>query len=310
MPSVALVLNPVARGAAAARRAVEAACTQAGLGMPSVLPTTIAEPGGAQAREALARGCRRVVVAGGDGTVRQVVGEVAAVAGQEVVVGVVPCGTANLAARTLGLPTGRADAAARLAVRAEGHPIDVGSLTLEPLDGPTSTLPFLVVVGAGHDAQILAALSPTAKARWGWPAYVTPGLRRLGHAGSDLQITLDDGDPEELRAWSVLAVNAARLPLGAQVAPGARLDDGRLHVVLVQPRRVSDWGAIAAGGFGARRPHPALVRRVGRHLRVELPGPGPVQVDGDVVPDILRLWIELRPAAVRVAGARGSSGRR
>ena len=299
MDTVALVLNPVARGADAARRAVEQACRDAGAGTPRVLCTTPEEPGAAQALEAVAGGAGRVVVAGGDGTVRDVVGAV----GRSATVGVVPCGTANLVARTLGLPLGRPGPAARLAVGGEGQPVDLGLVTLHPLHGASRTLPFLVVVGVGHDAQILAALDPGDKSRLGWPAYVLPGLRHLRRPGADLRIRLDDGDAEPAGAWSVLAVSAARLPLGARLAPDARPDDGLLHVVLVRPRHVGDWGRIAAAGYRGARPHPSLDRRAVRRLQVELPGPGPVQVDGDVVPDIVRACMELLPAAVRMVTA-------
>ncbi|WP_298891240.1 diacylglycerol kinase family protein [uncultured Serinicoccus sp.] len=302
MGSVALVLNPVARGVDAARRAVEEACREAGTGPPLVLLTTPEEPGAAQARAAVEAGCSRVVVAGGDGTVREVVGAV----GRSTTVGVMPCGTANLAARTLGLPLANPARAARVAVRGEGRPVDLGLATLEPAHGPVRTLPFLVVVGIGQDAEVLAALDPATKVRLGWSAYVLPGLRRLGRPGPELSVRLDDGDLERAGVWSLLAVNAARLPLGARLVPEARPDDGLLHVLLVRPRRRADWGRIAASGYRSARRHPVLRRLQGRRLQVELPGPAPVQVDGDVLPDMVRVWIELLPAAVRVATPGGS----
>ncbi|WP_299518909.1 diacylglycerol kinase family protein [uncultured Serinicoccus sp.] len=304
MGSVALVLNPVARGAGAARRAVEEACREAGTGLPRVLPTTPEDPGAAQARAAVDAGCSRVVVAGGDGTVR----EVAGVVGTRATLGIVPCGTANLAARNLGLPVRSPRAAARIAVSGAGRGVDLGRVELRHADGAVRTLSFLVVVGVGHDAQILAGLSATAKARTGWWAYVTPGLRRLGSPGLPVRVRLDDTEERAETAWSVLAVNGGRLPLGARLVPGAGalMDDGLLHLAVVRPRRARDWTSIGATGLGVRRrEHPALSYRTGRSVVVDLPAPGPVQVDGDVVPDILRVCIELLPAAVRVATKTG-----
>ncbi|WP_151523570.1 diacylglycerol/lipid kinase family protein [Serinicoccus kebangsaanensis] len=307
MTPVALILNPVARAAARARRDVAAACAAAGLDPPEVWTTTVAEPGGPQAREAVRRGCARVVVAGGDGTVREVAGAL----GEETVLGVVPCGTANLAARSLGLPTRSPAAAARLAVTAEGRPVDLGRVRVCRRDGSTASLSFLVVVGVGHDAETLAGLSSAAKSRLGWMAYVTPGLRRLGHAGRPVRLRLDDDAAREESAWSVLAVNGGRLPLGAQLVPGARMDDGMLHVAVVQPRRRGDWARIAATGLGARRAeHPALRYRGGRSLLVELEPPGPVQVDGDVLPEAVSARIEILPASLRVARAGDLAGPR
>ncbi|KUG53316.1 hypothetical protein AVL62_00440 [Serinicoccus chungangensis] len=305
MGSVALVLNPAARAADAARRAVEEACREAGAPPPLVLLTTPEEPGAAQAREAVDAGCSRVVVAGGDGTVR----EVAGVVGTRATLGIVPIGTADLAARNLGLPLRSPRAAARLAVSGRGREVDLGRVELRRADGSVRTLSFLVVVGVGHDAEILAGLSPTAKARTGWWAYVTPGLRRLGSPGMPVRVRLDDTEERAETAWSVLAVNGGRLPLGARLVPGrgALLDDGLLHLAVVSPRRVRDWTSIGATGLGLRRrAHPALSYRTGTSVVVELPTPGPVQVDGDVLPDMVRVWIELLPAAVRVATPGGN----
>lgn len=319
MPRVALVLNPAARGAGAARLHVERACVGAGLEPPWVLRTTRADPGRGQAEEALAAGCHRVVVAGGDGTVREVAGVLArdapaTSAGEPPVLGVVPAGTANLAARGMGVPLAAPGRAARRAVSGPPRTVDLGQVQLRSSDGATRSLSFLVVVGVGHDARTLAELDPAAKARLGWLAYLTPGVRRLTSAARPVTVRLDGGQERTEQVWSVLAVNTARLPLRMQVVPGARMDDGLLHVVLVAPRHLADWGRVLRSGarvpLGRRsRPdldHPALRHRHGRVLELGLPEAGPVQVDGDVVPDILGARIEVLPGALRVAGPTGA----
>lgn len=305
-PRVALVLNPVGRRAQVARRAVEDACAAAGLGAPLVLTTTVAEPGEQQAREALLAGVERVVVAGGDGTVRLVSG---VLAGSAVVLGVVPVGTANLFARTLGLPRRDLRAAARVAVSGTAREMDRGRARLTDAGGRTTEHPFLVVVGLGHDAETVAALDPELKRRLRWLAYFEPGVRRLARRGHPVTLVLDERAERTETVWSVLAVNAARLPLGAGVVPGARPDDGLLHVVLVSPRHLGDWGRIARTGLGARRTrpgaphtqHPALRYEVAQALEVRPAGRSVVQVDGDVVTDIVAAQITLVPGALRVA---------
>ncbi|WP_281964227.1 diacylglycerol/lipid kinase family protein [Serinicoccus marinus] len=300
MPTVGLVLNPAARGAERARAEVAIACAEAALPPPLVRSTTVADPGPGQTRELLALGCRRLVVAGGDGTVREVVGATDPVA----TVGIVPCGTADLAARSLRLPL-RARPAARLAVGADASPVDVGRVEVWQEDGSSIRLPFLVVVGVGHDAEVLASLSPVAKARLGWLAYVTPGLRRLHRPGRTVEVRVDDAVEQQERAWSVLAVNGGRLPLGARLVPGARMDDGLLHVAVVAPRRLREWGRVAATGVGVRhREHPALRYRSGQVVEVRMRAPGPLQVDGDVVPRAVSARITIEPGAVRVARER------
>lgn len=306
-PRVALVLNPASRRAGRARRAVEQACAAAGLGAPLVLTTTVQEPGESQARAALAAGIDRVVVAGGDGTVRRVAGVLAGQgvvqrAGPGAVLGVVPVGTANLFARGAGV--GRRDlrTAARGAVTGPGRRLDLGRARLVDTGGRTSEHPFLVVVGVGHDADVVAALDPLLKRRLRWLAYFEPGLRRLTRPGRPVTLVLDGQVERSETLWSLLAVNTARLPLGARVVPHARPDDGLLHVVLVAPRRPWHWGRVVRTGLGGRHtPHPALRYEVGRELTVRPAEPAVVQVDGDVVTDIVTARITIEPGALMVA---------
>jgi diacylglycerol kinase (ATP) len=298
---VALVLNPATPRSDGALEAVERACAAEGLRPPLVLPTSVAETGAAQAREALAAGAGRVVVAGGDGTVRVVAG----VLGQgppRGVLGVVPSGTANLFARGLGLPLRDLRRAAWTAVAGPVRRIDVGDAELTASSGRRSAHPFLVVVGVGHDADTLGALDTRLKRRVRWLAYFEPGLRRLARRGRPVTLSLDGEVERTEDLWSVLAVNCARLPLGARVVPGARPDDGLLHVVLVAPRGPADWLQVARTGLGGRHaPHPALRYRQCRLLTVRPTEPALVQVDGDVVADIVEARVQIRPGALLVA---------
>lgn len=298
-PRVALVLNPVSRRAGPARRAVEHACARSGLGAPLVLTTTVEDPGESQARAALAAGVDRVVVAGGDGTVRLVAG---VLAGREPVLGVVPVGTANLFARGAGLRRRDLRVAAQVAVTGPGRTLDVGRARLVDSEGRTSEHPFLVVVGVGHDADVVAALDPALKRRLRWLAYFEPGLRRLSRPGRPVTLVLDGQVERTESLWSLLAVNTARLPLSARVVPAARPDDGLLHVVLVAPRRLRDWGRVVRTGLGGRHTrHPALRYEAGRELTVRPAEPAVVQVDGDVVTDIVSARITIEPGALTVA---------
>ncbi|GAA1179165.1 diacylglycerol kinase family protein [Ornithinimicrobium humiphilum] len=312
-PRVALVVNPVSRASATAVEAVTHASRDAGLGNPWILPTTVEQPGGAQARQAREAGVERVVVAGGDGTVRLVAGVLgerspddgddARVGPARPTLGVVPTGTANLFARSALLPVADVRRAARLAVTGAGRPTDLGHARFEGPGGEAADHPFLVLAGLGHDAATLAAVRPSAKAGLRWLAYLLPGLGRLGSPGHALRLALDGEPVDAGPLWSLLAVNAARLPAGMRVVPGASLDDGELHTVLVSPRNLADWARIAATGTGRVAPHdhPALRYRSGRTLVVESPEPVLAQVDGDVVPDIVRARVTVLAGALNVA---------
>ena len=129
-PLACVVINPSKpRASAAVRGLLERELHEAGYAGPVWLETSVSEPGTMQARLALAAGARLVVAAGGDGTVRSVA---AGMAGTGAQMGIIPLGTANLAARNLGIPVGDPRAAARVAARGVELPTDLAWVRTEP----------------------------------------------------------------------------------------------------------------------------------------------------------------------------------
>mgnify|MGYP000915691264 CR=1 FL=1 len=130
-PLACVVVNPSKpRATAAVRGLLERELREAGYAGPVWLETSISEPGTMQARLALGAGARLVVAAGGDGTVRAVAAGLARSGAQ---MGIVPLGTANLAARNLGVPVGDPRAAVRAAARGADLPADLAWVRTEPL---------------------------------------------------------------------------------------------------------------------------------------------------------------------------------
>ena len=133
-PLACVVVNPSKpRVTAAVRSLLEGELREAGYAGPVWLETSVSEPGTMQARLALAAGARLVVAAGGDGTVRSVA---AGLAGTGTQMGIVPLGTANLAARNLGVPVGDARAAAQVVARGVDLPADLAWVRTEPWSDP------------------------------------------------------------------------------------------------------------------------------------------------------------------------------
>lgn len=196
------------------RRRLARALRSAGYRGPVWLDTTVAEPGATQARLAVASGARLVIAVGGDGTVRAVA---AGLAGTDVELGVVPLGTANLAARNLGLPVGDLDALIDIAVFFSARPTDLAWVRTTPCPSPPETGPpappggwarptlgsehaCLVVAGIGFDAALVAVTSPALKARIKWGAYALAALENLRTPRMELSLGLvgapdDDGPP-------------------------------------------------------------------------------------------------------------------
>lgn len=133
-PLACVVVNPSKpRATATVRSLLEGELREAGYAGPVWLETSVSEPGMMQARLALAAGARLVVAAGGDGTVRSVA---AGLAGTGAQMGIVPLGTANLAARNLGVPVGDVRAAARVVAHGVDLPADLAWVRTEPWSDP------------------------------------------------------------------------------------------------------------------------------------------------------------------------------
>lgn len=295
--SVAVVVNPVHRVARAAVAAVRGRAADLGLDPPAVLTTSIAEPGGGQAEAALASGATEVVVVGGDGTLRHVAG---VLAGTGVPIGVVPTGTGNVLAHTLGVP-GAARDAARCALGDRVRPIDAMRVRL---DGGEPHL-ALLLCGLGYDGRVMAGLGEPLKLRLGAAAYFVSAARALAAPRFGVHVSADPGTAREAlhdgEALSVMVGNVGRLPPGVTLMPAARPDDGVLDAAIVRPRSLWGWGAIVAqtvAGLHGRRP--VVVTPRSARFVVEAEPPQPAQIDGDAVGCVRRLEVGVAPRAVCV----------
>ena len=240
---VAVVANPVRDPAGRVSRS-RVPCRSRGWPTPTIRTTTIEDPGAGQAGAAVAEGAELVVVCGGDGTVREAA---SALAGTGVAMGIVPRGTANLYARNLRLPRDPSKAprrrTRRRAPRCGPRPRAAGRR-----DGQVAEGAFVVLAGIGHDARTVELVRPALKKHTQWVAYFIPALVTLGASLLPMTISRDGGPPEQRSPWCLLAGNVGRIPLGIEVLPGARVDDGLLHLAAVAPTRVVGWVPIALKG--------------------------------------------------------------
>jgi len=291
MRLAAFVLNPGrVRGAARVVAGCTAAATAAGWDS-LVLETSAGDPGTLLARRAVAAGAGLVFAVGGDGTVRACA---EALAGTEIPLAIVPRGTANLAARALGIPH-RLGAA--LAAGFGGHE---RRIDLATADGMT----FAAMAGLGVDAAVVAAAPAWLKSRAGWLAYAAAGAGLAHGPRASFEISLD-GTPLACAARSVVAGNAGLLPGGFVLLPTARLDDGQLDVGILAPASLLDWGRVAHRVLtGSRHEGRQLLSYRARHVEIRADRQLPRQVDGEVIEPGRALTVTVLPAAllVRVPG--------
>jgi diacylglycerol kinase family enzyme len=181
-----------------------------------------------ESEDCLGHGSDVIVVAGGDGTIGRIARRVA---GTDVPLAIVPLGTANNVARSLGVGLDAERAVAGLE-RAEERRVDVGVITTRQ-SGETEL--FLEGFGMGIFAYVIGEKEQTTKRK-----------KKIDHAVDFLadeleryqprRYALEVGGRDVSGSYDLVAVmNMRHLGPALSLAPKARWDDGELDVVLVPP---------------------------------------------------------------------------
>ncbi|MFC7367538.1 lipid kinase YegS [Vreelandella zhaodongensis] len=226
-----LIVNGKSSGNPALREAVE---EQRKTGMHITVRSTWEGGDAAEfAAQAVELGASRVIACGGDGTVNEVVNGLMRIAhDQRPALGIVPLGSANDFATSLGLPLepGPALAATR---ELSSAPIDVVRMTAE--SGAKKTTSYYInMTTCGFGAEITSSTPKMLKRMLGGGAYSLMGALKAWRHRS-YRGTLHWGGQEEDALLLLLALGNGRQSGGGQVlAPRAKLDDGRLDVLLVK----------------------------------------------------------------------------
>lgn len=224
-----VVYNPVS-GKKNAAQLVEGICALLGKRGEaySLFPTEAEGDGANKTALALQAGCDAIVCVGGDGTLSEVVAQLA---GKDAALYIVPNGTGNDFARVLGLPKDPLEA---FGAQLDGQParIDCGRINGKP---------FLNVAGSGFDVDVLQKMEELRKVYPGPKAYRKSVLSVLSHFKAfEAELSIDGGAPERVRTTIVEIANGRCIGGGMRVAPGAKADDGLFDVVVVGkvPRRL------------------------------------------------------------------------
>jgi diacylglycerol kinase family enzyme len=190
-----------------------------------LLETGANRAAGGKAKQAVEHGVDAIVVCGGDGTVFDVL---QGLAGSEIPLGIIPCGTGNILAQNLHIPKKPADAA-RWLLGAKARPVPLGKITCCVSDG-TRTWFFAMAAGMGIHAAMMEAAHRFEKERTGRTAYFAVGVKALFlHPVQPFAMKIEtvDGKIFERRASEAIAVRVAELNLwrtgGDLVFPFLRL---------------------------------------------------------------------------------------
>jgi YegS/Rv2252/BmrU family lipid kinase len=232
-----------------------------------------------------------VLAVGGDGIAGCVGG---ALSGTDAVLGIVPAGRGNDFARALELPTEPA-ALAELLLNGSPRPVD----TIRVSSAFHAETSVLGSVYAGVDA-VANRHANTSRLLRGAASYYAGGLRAvLGWRPAAYRITID-GTRYERRGYTVVAANSGFYGFGRRIAPGARVDDGLLDVVVIRhaPKRLffTMMNELKTGAHVAR-PEVEVLR--GREVRIEADRDVPYGADGEVEA-ALPVTVRVEPGALNV----------
>ncbi|MHC5010578.1 MAG: diacylglycerol/lipid kinase family protein [Planctomycetota bacterium] len=244
----------------------------------------------------------RLLVLGGDGTLRAILN--ARAGGIPWPVGVIPVGTANLAARETGIPLGTdPEVVARALLAAEPWRVDV----LE-LRGPEGRIErALTTVGVGLDAEIVDAVHRTrrgAHAKGGYLRWLRPMAKVFQrYRYVPIEVVVDDGLVQH--GAEVVVQNARSFGGLWTLSPDAALDSGRLDVVVMRVHAARDVVRIGLRALAGRlrRDRRCRVTR-GRRVLLRAASPVPAQADGDPA-GTTDLEVRVLPGALTLLRYRG-----
>jgi diacylglycerol kinase family enzyme len=277
-----------ARGLGRLRTRFALAASENGWAAPMVLMTTPADGGMGMARRALDAGATVVFAVGGDGTVRACA---QVLAGTGVPLAIVPTGTANLTARSLGVPRDPG-AALRAGFAGQDKVID-----LALADGATC----VAMAGIGLDATVVGATPDRLKRHVGWPAYAVASARQLLAGPAEFTVRVDGGPELVRRARSVVVGNCGLLPGGFPLLPAARQDDGVLDVGILAPAGLAGWASVGYRVLAAsERDDSRLERYQARRVEIRAGQQLARQVDGEMIGPADSLTVAIQPGALVV----------
>ncbi len=243
-------------------------------------------------REMVDAGVDRIIVWGGDGTVRRCIHTIVDDKMDHVSLGVLPAGTANLLAKNLRIPSDL-PSAVQVALFGEPRPLDVGEM-----NGKC----FAVMGGTGFDAMMIKDVDEhRLKERFGRAGYVAATLRNSSVKPIGVSIDIDGRPWFKGDASCVLTANVGTILGGIEAFPDASPTDGRLEVGVVQARTRRDWARLAARAVTGRAEFsPFVVTTSCRDMEIVLDKPWPWEIDGGDRPKAKKYTVRCIPDAVRI----------
>ena len=285
---VMVFVNPVAGGGRAGSYRGQIQKLFESFGVAAQFVTTrSAEELESLAQSAISQGRRVLFAMGGDGTFQALTN---AAFGTDALLGVLPVGGGNDFAAALGLPDDPVKATEAIL---QGNPRFVDLLKARTAEGRTRL--YAGGGGIGLDAEAARFASGSYRRLPGRLRYIASALRALvGYMPLDVRLDFPGGDHSvwEAKALMAAVLNSPTYGAGLRLAPGATLDDGSLHVVLIED--IGTFGVLRllprllgsgelktprVKRWRTQRVHLTTDRRCLFHGDGEIIGPTPVEIE-------------------------------
>jgi YegS/Rv2252/BmrU family lipid kinase len=231
-----------------------------------------------------------VIVGGGDGTLSETVDHFL---GKDTVFALLPLGTANSFARTLGIPLD-IDGAVEVIANGRRRRIDLASINGDYFLN-NAALGLAPVVAESVPSGLKKVLGRLGYVLWaGWSAASFKAFRLM----------IDDGKREH-RMWATEArIANGRFHGGVELIESADLDSGDIVVQAVQGRSLVKLGwSYVASALKTPARHENVREFRGKHMRIETRPRMRVSIDGELGPET-PLEVRIAPEAIVVASPR------
>ena len=255
---------------------------------------TTAQAGDAQkfARRAVASGCDLIISAGGDGTLNEVVNGIAELNSQ-CRIGIVPLGTGNDFARSIGLPA-KVDECLEIIARGHTKAIDVVRVASDQVRY------FVNVSAGGFSGVVDEKLTAEIKKSWGPLAYLRSAAAALPELRAyKTTVVFDDKETIAMNLYNVIIANGRYIAGGIAVAPDAIINDGAIDVFLIPEKPVTELTVLVAQLLlGKHTGNDAIVYRRAAKVAVNSKPGMWFNVDGELVGNEPALF-EVMPGAMQ-----------
>lgn len=281
-----LVVNMHSRRSARRFSAAREALVRGGISLVASYPVRHPERIPEVVKEAVAGGCRWLILGSGDGTVSSVVDSLAY---QDVALGLLPLGTSNSFARTLGIP------------RSLGGAVDVlihGKVADVDL-GKVNDHYFANAASIGLSAAVTRSASHGLKRYFGRLAYPLGGIKTLlSYKPFECRFSAAERSGT-VRTHQVMVANG-RIHGGMLLAPDASADNRNL--IFFTLGETSRWQLVKTWALASLGRHTTLPEAnyfVTRDVMIDTVPALPVDIDGEVTTHT-PVRITLAPEALRV----------